>query len=244
VGLECVRRKWASREQDGRHDRRLVNDLYDGDAPVCELNSSGSVTATNTFGADGLLYRHAGSSTTYYTFDPNGSVAERLNSGGTVVSADFYDGYGKQTSAESAAPDCFGYGAQAGYYTDTETGLVLCTHRFYDPGTGRWVSRDPAGSAGGINLYGYCGNGPIGAWDSSGYDENTDLMIMRGSQIVGTAVGIIGGVLTIGGGGSVATAGVGAVPSVVVGAAVGGSVGFLAGTAVGGAAIFVKARPG
>ncbi|HET6383736.1 MAG TPA: RHS repeat-associated core domain-containing protein [Armatimonadota bacterium] len=46
-----------------------------------------------------------------------------------------------------------GYGAQAGYYTDPETWLVLCTHRYYDPAAGRWLNRAPIGIAGGVNLY-------------------------------------------------------------------------------------------
>ena len=66
-------------------------------------------------------------------------------------------------------PDPFGFGGQAGYYTDTETGLILCTHRYYDPANGRWLTRDPIGYAGGVNLYGYCGNDPGNRWDANGY---------------------------------------------------------------------------
>ncbi|HRT58999.1 MAG TPA: RHS repeat-associated core domain-containing protein, partial [Candidatus Paceibacterota bacterium] len=32
-------------------------------------------------------------------------------------------------------------------YQDEETGLVYYGYRYYDPGTGRWVSRDPLGEA-------------------------------------------------------------------------------------------------
>ena len=35
--------------------------LYDGTQPVCEYNGSGTLTATNTFGADGLVSRHTSS---------------------------------------------------------------------------------------------------------------------------------------------------------------------------------------
>ena len=34
-------------------------------------------------------------------------------------------------------------------------------HRFYDPGTGRYISADPIGLAGGINLYAYVQNDPV-----------------------------------------------------------------------------------
>lgn len=40
--------------------------------------------------------------------------------------------------------------------------------RFYNPETGRWLSRDPIGENGGVNLYGYVGNGPVNAVDPLG----------------------------------------------------------------------------
>ena len=43
------------------------------------------------------------------------------------------------------------------------------THRYYDPQTGRFLTRDPMGYDGGINLYGYVGNDPVNMVDSSGY---------------------------------------------------------------------------
>jgi RHS repeat-associated protein len=67
--------------------------------------------------------------------------------------------------------DPVGFGGQYGYYTDSDTGLVLCTHRYYDPLRGRWVTRDPIGYAGGMNLYGFCGNNPVMRRDPSGYQE-------------------------------------------------------------------------
>ena len=45
-------------------------------------------------------------------------------------------------------------------YQDVETGLLYYDYRYYDPSTGRWLSRDPIGERGGINLYTYCQNLP------------------------------------------------------------------------------------
>ena len=95
--------------------------LYDGSQPVCELNSSGTVTAVNTFGATGLVSRTLPTSgTTFYAFDERGNVAHRVTSGGTVLNSDLYDAFGKP---RSGASDVFGFGGQTGYSTDTETAL-------------------------------------------------------------------------------------------------------------------------
>ncbi len=42
----------------------------------------------------------------------------------------------------------------AGNYTENETGLLCLTHRYYDTGTGRFLTRDSKATAGGLNLYG------------------------------------------------------------------------------------------
>ena len=141
--------------------------LYDGDEPVAELDGFGNVTATNVFAPDGLVARGTASGWTQYAFDPEGSVAQRLDANGNVLSASAYDAYGGETSTGTVG-DPFGYHGRDGYCTDRETVVVYCQNRYYDPRTGHWVTRDPIGYAGGINLYSYCGSGPIGWNDASG----------------------------------------------------------------------------
>lgn len=48
-----------------------------------------------------------------------------------------------------------------GQYYDTETGLHYNWHRYYDSSTGRYISADPIGLQGGINLYGYANQNPV-----------------------------------------------------------------------------------
>jgi len=122
------------------------------------------------FGAWGLVSRSTPSGTTWYAFDERGNVAQRTGSGGGVVSSDLYDAFGNVT--RTGGPDVFGFGGQAGYYTDTETGLILCTNRHYDPQQGRFLTRDPLGYGGGINLYGYTANNPVNGMDASGLYED------------------------------------------------------------------------
>ena len=125
------------------------------------------MTVTNTFAAYGLVVRDTSAGSVLYTFDPSGNVSQRFSATGTILSTDLYDSFGLRQSTSSAS-DGFGFGAQSGYYTDVETGLILCDHRYYDPQTARWLTRDPVGYEGGINLYEYCKNDPVDLTDADG----------------------------------------------------------------------------
>ncbi|WP_311767276.1 RHS repeat-associated core domain-containing protein, partial [Burkholderia cenocepacia] len=54
-----------------------------------------------------------------------------------------------------------------GQQGDDETGLHYNRHRYYDPSSGRFVSKDPIGLSGGLNVYQYAPN-PIGWIDPLG----------------------------------------------------------------------------
>ena len=54
-----------------------------------------------------------------------------------------------------------------GQYYDTETGLHYNRFRYYDPDIGRFVTLDPIGLLGGVNLYAYASN-PISWIDPLG----------------------------------------------------------------------------
>nr|WP_071759620.1 RHS repeat-associated core domain-containing protein [Burkholderia ubonensis] len=55
---------------------------------------------------------------------------------------------------------------------DNETGLHYNRHRNYDPTSGRYVSKDPIGLAGGINVFQYAPN-PTGWIDPLGLTSKT-----------------------------------------------------------------------
>jgi RHS repeat-associated protein len=136
------------------------------------MNSTGTITATNTYGLAGLISRHTSSGSTFYEFDPQGTVVQRLNSAGSNTITSTADAFGNVANSGTVS-DPFGYEAQAGYYTDQSTGLILTSFRYYDPVNGRFLNRDPISYLGGMNVYGYCENQPENRLDPAGLAEIT-----------------------------------------------------------------------
>lgn len=130
-------------------------------------------------------------------YDPQGSLANEIEDGtfepawyvfetaDTWLTPTFYDAYGLKVWSEGTPQQQldkakqfwgvpFNYKGQFGYCTDDEnicnTGLIYCQHRYYDPYSGRWTSRDPIGLEGGVNVYEYCDGNPVTGADPSGLD--------------------------------------------------------------------------
>ena len=76
-----------------------------------------------------------------------------------------YDAWGN--SRLNSAPSGFhGYCGNLGHKEDPESGLTYMRARYYEPGTGRFISQDPARA--GSNWYGYCSGNPSGKVDAQG----------------------------------------------------------------------------
>ncbi|MEO7697896.1 MAG: RHS repeat-associated core domain-containing protein [Opitutus sp.] len=128
-------------------------------------------------GVGGLLViRDVTTSTTYLpTYDANGNVFSLVVPGpgtGTIAATYEYSAFGETIRATGTFADKnpFRYSAK---YTDSETQLIYYGYRFYNPGTGRFLGRDPIEEHGGKNLYGFLGNSsPVNSWDLLGLTEN------------------------------------------------------------------------
>jgi len=167
----------------------------------------GQVIAANGFAADGWRGRYYpmgsnGYNAWYYSFDPQGNVVQRKAEGYTswpVYDTVLYDAYGMASGdfwsfgGFSPHRDPVGFGGQWGYFTEWETkpnttadagpSLLLLTHRYYDPATGRFVNRDPIGYDGGINLYGFAEGNPVNRIDPFGTQDDDDPLPLSGFQL-------------------------------------------------------------
>lgn len=138
--------------------------LWVGATIAEERNSSGGTVVKRFLG----LGEREGSTNRYYTFDHLGSIREVTNQSRTVLARYDYAPYGERTRLGGSTPsyDCF-FGF-TGHVHHAPTGFTLTLFRIYDPVTGRWLSRDPIGEAGGVNLYAYVGGDPVNFTDPLG----------------------------------------------------------------------------
>ncbi len=101
----------------------------------------------------------------FYTRDHLGSVRELTDSTGTIQARYSYDPYGRRTKLSGTLAANFGF---TGDYWHVPSSLALTLYRAYNPDLGRWISRDPIGEDGGVNLYAYVENNPIAVGDLLG----------------------------------------------------------------------------
>ncbi len=165
--------------------------VFDGQNPYADFNGAGSLTQRYLHGAavDALLARSDASGVTdLYLTDRLGSVRDIVDTSGTVLYHTGYDSFGNKVSSSGSGGDRFGF---TGREHDAALNLYYYRARFYDPTTGRFLSKDPLGfEAGDTNLYRYVGNGPQNAVDPSGMDSIKVMYVTRldGSNAVDIAI--------------------------------------------------------
>ncbi|QVN23348.1 RHS repeat-associated core domain-containing protein [Burkholderia pyrrocinia] len=100
-------------------------------------------------------------SVAYYHCDQIGTPQELSDGTGALAWSAHYRAWGEAKEAISEAARKAGIRNPirfAGQYFDAETGLHYNRHRYYDPQTGRFISKDPIGLQGGLNVYQYAPN--------------------------------------------------------------------------------------
>ena len=172
----------------GRKLSRMDNEtceyyIYDGMNLVADYDAiNGRITRTYSYGpgVDNIqsmtIYdEYGGSETYYYIKDASNTVYGLVDVNNEIVEYYHYDAFGNFKIKdnyylwipESAYGNRFLF---QGREYDYDTALYYFRARWYEPETGRWLSPDPIGISGGLNLYAFCENDPVNYTDPMGTD--------------------------------------------------------------------------
>jgi RHS repeat-associated protein len=173
---------------------------YDGWNLLAEVGTSGSLVRGYLWGTDlsgslqgaggvgGLIeVTYYGTTTTncFVAHDGNGNVSALFNAADGTILANYEYGPFGETIRETGPMAKLNPVGSSDKIGDPETGLVCYGYRFYNPSTGRWLSKDPVYERGfkaavrvrkarnraDLNLYGFVGNRPLTTWDYLGLES-------------------------------------------------------------------------
>jgi RHS repeat-associated protein len=140
--------------------------LYDLVNPVQELSGTTPTANLLVGGLDKVFMRTDTTQQNFLT-DAIGSTIALTDGTGAITSSYVYDAFGNVSTT--------GGGGNPIEYTGREndgSGLYFYRSRYYNPRFQRFISKDPLGFGGGINLYAYVGNNPILFRDPFGRDKS------------------------------------------------------------------------
>ncbi len=150
---------------------------YSADWQVLEERLNGATTSDKQWmwgirGIDDLVLRDTTTERLYALRDAM-SITTLVNTSGAVVERYGYDAFGSSHVMDASfaprASSSYGWEVRfACYSLDLESNFYHVRFRYLHPMLGRWLSRDPIGESGGINLYAYVGNNPVQYLDPLG----------------------------------------------------------------------------
>jgi RHS repeat-associated protein len=184
--------------------------VYDGVHVLAEVDSTGGLKRAYTHGpgVDNWLamtcYTGTTAKTYFYMTDVQGTVHAVADETGSIVESYRFDAWGRVLGVYNGAGTPIAESAIGnkilwqGREYSWKTGLYFFRARWYDPITGRWLSNDPIGIAGGLNQYVFCSNNPVNFRDPSGLckDESGPWKVsdaIRFFDKILLATGLIGG---------------------------------------------------
>lgn len=138
--------------------------VWDGMEVAQKRDTSSNALLVNYFSSGELQ----GGDAIVYQTDHLGSVRGWYRVSDGVRGEAEFSAYGQRTITTTGpgVPER-GY---TGHLQHAASGLILAPFRVYDAELGRWISEDPNGEDGGMNLYGYVGNGAVGWVDPLGLE--------------------------------------------------------------------------
>jgi RHS repeat-associated protein len=142
-------------------------DPASGSNVIGTYSGTGTLIANYAYGL-GLTSQDTASGSAYYDFDGIGSTVGLSNAAGSYVNSYSYLPFGESLMSSQTVPNPFQFVGQLGVMTEA-AGTDLMQARYFDSLTGRFLSADPLGLAGGqTNLFTYVMNSPTNYTDASG----------------------------------------------------------------------------
>lgn len=126
-----------------------------------------SGTLGGAAGIGGLLYTKINGVIYVPQYDAYGNIISYCDAAGNIVASYTYDAFGRTISQSGALADVFAFRYSTKYF-DRETGFYYYGKRYYSPALRRWLTRDPIGENGGLNLYGFCTGNSVSTYDILG----------------------------------------------------------------------------
>jgi len=151
----------------------LVDDLNPTGYPqVVEELANGAVSRTYTYGLQRISQNQVISNSwtpSFYGYDGFGTVRQLTNSTGTITDTYDYDTFGNKINSTGTTPNSYMY---RGEQWDSDVALYYLRARYYNPTTGRFMSRDPDDHSlrtpNELHKYLYAAGDPVNAIDPSG----------------------------------------------------------------------------
>lgn len=156
----------------------VTNYFYQDDSVLYTNGADGNLKSFNLLNVSDAFAterKNAGNEDYYfYTDDAKGSTVNVLDNAGSRVVSYLYDDFGDVTESKASGYSSFEDELQyTGAVHDNLTGLLYLNARYYEPRTGRFITRDTyrgeRENADTWHLYAYCANNPINYVDPSGH---------------------------------------------------------------------------
>ncbi len=143
---------------------------------VSQYSTTGALIARFDYGT-GLISQATESGKYYYDSDALGSTVGLSDSSGSYVNSYSYQPFGELFASTETVTNPYEFVGQFGVQ-DTSSGALFMGNRFYDPSTGKFMTRDPLGLAGGDQDFSrYADNNPVTLVDPQGlgyFETNAD----------------------------------------------------------------------
>jgi RHS repeat-associated protein len=158
-----------------------VRYLWSGWRCIGELDSTDALVRSMVWGLDSQQQLHWSDGnqallwvndrptgqTHFCHYDAGGNVVGLSDDQGVQTAAYLYDPYGQMLEmwGDYAKKNLFRFSTKQ---FEPVGGLYYYGFRYYQPARGRWISKDPIGEKGGVNLYGFLENDGLNSFDALG----------------------------------------------------------------------------